>query len=53
MFCLLKNIDNVLPEENYFCTNSEINTIIAENDEDDVFIIFNKSIIYRIIYEFK
>ncbi len=35
MFCLLKNIDNVLPEENYFCTNSEINTIIAENDEDD------------------
>ena len=45
MFCLLKNIENVIPEEYYFCTNSELNTIIAheddEDDDDEVFIIMN------------
>ena len=36
MYCLLKNIENVIPEEYYFCTNLELNTIIAhEDDEDD------------------
>lgn len=35
MHYLLKNIDNNIPEENYFCSNSEINTILDANDEDD------------------
>ena len=36
MYCLLKNIENDIPEEYYFCNNSELNTIIAhEDDEDD------------------
>ena len=34
MYCLLKNIDNNVPDEPYFCTNSEINTILEANDED-------------------
>ena len=43
MYCLIKNIDGNVPEENCFCNNSELNTIIAPNEEvneiDEFFII--------------